>query len=320
MQKTSHNLKKFAIATLFLLGIFFVSSLVSAAGYTALILSNSKPVVSSTNNAQTSFDDTTTYDLDPGDTLTGTGTLTWTAGFVGGLPAMGLGSPGSGAVPLSYPFDFCSASSSYPGNINPHPNFNTTTARICEIEFNTPYAGTGTASYNIRASANAVRGSVWAFGLNANGGSTPLEKDFNIRIKPKINSFTCDTGATATTLSWDLSGYSSALVTKPDGTSFPISGTGVGNATPITLGGIYTLTTETDVSTASCTIPTATPVLNVTVPASVSATPGQNTTVPFTFSNDGPVGSKVHIIGCDYATPPPTGSLPPNCPPIDLNN
>jgi len=128
-----------------------------------------------------------TYDIDPGGTYGPVqGTLVWSGGFTSPLPAMGMGKPGLGYMPSDYPLG-CEASSNYPGSTPGNSGVPTGFGgyRICEIAFNTPIAGSGTAYYTFYASPDAVPGTLYLIGLTSNGGSNTLEKDFYLRIRPK---------------------------------------------------------------------------------------------------------------------------------------
>jgi len=110
-----------------------------------------------------------------------------------------------------------------------------------------------------------------------------------------ISSFTCDGDAT---LAWNTSDCSSRSISPTIG-----SVVAVGN-TQGTVGTTYTLTADSNTSTAHCPAPTLTsgwqengsPTLDKTV------TPGTSITVPFDFSNTGQSGSVINDTKCAGGT------------------
>ena len=115
----------------------------------------------------------------PGRTYAVNGTIRYNPGWPSGLPALGLGAPKLGYIPIGYPFT-CSAV----GGTNSIAVSNTASGKICESIFTNANTATitGTASYTIAADANAPTGD-YLFGLTTNTGATAVEPDFYIRVQ-----------------------------------------------------------------------------------------------------------------------------------------
>lgn len=108
---------------------------------------------------------------------TAQGTINYGSGFPTGLPAMGMGAPNLGYIPISYPFTCAATDGTLSVSVN-----NTAGGKICEVIFNNAIPGTGDATYTITADANAPKGD-YIFGLNANAGATVAEPSFYIRVQ-----------------------------------------------------------------------------------------------------------------------------------------
>ncbi|MFA5791965.1 MAG: hypothetical protein WC884_02920 [Candidatus Paceibacterota bacterium] len=257
-----------------------------------------------------------TCDVEPGSFfMTADATLTWGAGFPSPLPAMGMGQPGLGYIPSSYPLT-CAASSSYPGS---GPGNSGAGGKICEITFDETTAGSGSAFYYIYVDAGATRGERYLMGLTSNGGSNTLAQDFYVRVKPlvcTIQSFTCDANAT---LAWSTANCAGASIDGGIGIVPVPTGSKINNSFRT----IYTLTATNSVSSA--TSPAACgsgPAINAkwvdtgTETMTINLTPGQNSiTLPLNFWNAGASGSVLKVTGCDPVITSGQGSItvPPQC-------
>jgi|GEM_PF-3396509 len=259
-----------------------------------------------------------TCDIEPGDYMTTDGTVEWGAGFLSGLPAMGMGGVGIiplGYIPASYNGIYCAAGSSYPGS---GPGNSTLDGKICEITFNTPIAGTGNAWYNVYAEPSAIRGSKYKMGLASNGGSNTLQVDFYVRVKPLaciIESFSCSGGV----LTWN---------TSPICTTREISNVGnvgVSGSTNVQTG-TYILTVSNgetgDFSLKYCEPSpalTARWTENSATTITKEVVPGTIQNVNLNFSNTGDAGSTVNVTGCSPIVVSGTvGTIVPDCPPTSL--
>ncbi|MFA5791683.1 MAG: hypothetical protein WC884_01455 [Candidatus Paceibacterota bacterium] len=127
-----------------------------------------------------------------------------------------------------------------------------------------------------------------------------------------ISTFTCSSN----TVAWSTSNCSNVSVKNPS--SSTISTLATGSSTPV-VNGVYTLTTETGSSTATCSVPV--PAINAkwvstgTDTMTINLTPGQNSiTVPFDFWNSGASGSTLNVTGCPPTkTGPGNITVPPSC-------
>jgi hypothetical protein len=252
------------------------------------------------------------YYLEPGSSLTVTGTLEWDAGFNSPLPAMGLGAPGLGYIPADYPMT-CTASGGVGGG-------NSNGSSICERTFNSTVAGSGTASFTINVSPGAPRGEVYSLGLTSNGGSNVKEKNFNIRVTPAdlpactVNTFTCSSN----TLAWSTSNCYNVFVKGPTPSSTAtISTSSTGSAGPVSSGTYLLYGPDGMLIKAATTCSSPVPVLEVTAEENVTAAPGQTITIPFEFKNDGEVGSTIRVDGNAGCTATTSGGISIVAPGID---
>jgi len=118
------------------------------------------------------------YCIGRGDRIEATGTIAYGAGFTGQLPAMGMGPPGVGYIPVNVPFT-CVATA---GDRGKPPN-NGPTGKTCEVSFDNTNTQTviGTAKYTLRADDNAGNGT-YRFGLTSNAGTSIVEPPFYLKI------------------------------------------------------------------------------------------------------------------------------------------
>ncbi len=132
--------------------------------------------------------------LDRGNSYILDGTITYGSGL-GERPKMGIGAPGLGYLPISYPFG-CNAQ----GERNSVETRNIANEKICEVSFtnaNTePISGIGI--YTITVNTDAPEGD-YPFGLVSSPGSTVTEPDFYIRIQalppPACNAYAFSGGS-----------------------------------------------------------------------------------------------------------------------------
>ena len=122
-----------------------------------------------------------------------------------------------------------------------------------------------------------------------------------------INSFSCDGYAT---LAWSTSGCSSVSLNNGASTN----NYSTGNTTGV-VGTTYTLTADGNTSSRTCPVPS----LTVSGGGSQSVSPGQQVTLPFSFSNTGQSGSIIHYLGCNPFMTGGISLFSNNCPsPYDL--
>jgi hypothetical protein len=114
----------------------------------------------------------------PGGSHRTSGTIVYGAGFPDGLPALGIGAPKLGYIPVSYPF-VCQAKGGA-GAISDH---NVADGKICEAIFENTVSAevSGKVDYVITAGVDAGTGD-YLFGLTTNVGARFLEPNFWIRI------------------------------------------------------------------------------------------------------------------------------------------
>jgi hypothetical protein len=117
--------------------------------------------------------------LPPGGTHLTRGTIVYGAGFPDGLPALGLGAPLLGYIPVSAPFT-CVAK----GGTRAISDHNVADGKICEAIYENRVTSEvrGTASYVVTAAANAPEADT-LFGLNANTGARWEEPNFYLRVR-----------------------------------------------------------------------------------------------------------------------------------------
>jgi len=300
---------RFFFASLIIFSLLIIFNVVYAAEYIslrALLSADNNPLRSTEvfgpNGCPIRSGDTLeTCDVEPGGFfMTADATLEWGAGFPSPLPAMGMGQPGLGYIPPSYPLT-CAAASSYPGS---GPGNSGAGGKICEITFDETTAGSGSAFYYIYVDTGATRGERYLMGLTSNGGSNTLAQNFYVRVKPlvcTISTFTCDANAT---LNWSTANCTSASIDNGIG-AVPVPD---GSKTNNSYSTIYNLTVSNSISgitsSAACpAAPTLTAYWNESGTGSLNkaVTPGQTYSVPFTFKKAG--SGSLRFKRCYYSNP-----------------
>ncbi|MCL5775001.1 MAG: hypothetical protein M1333_02185 [Patescibacteria group bacterium] len=227
-----------------------------------------------------------TCDIDPGGTLGPfVGTMDWQAGFPSPLPAMGMGSETSyGYLPGTVPLG-CTSSTAYPGATLGNSGVPTGFGgdQICEVAFNSAFAGVGQGQYMFYASPSATPGQRYYMHLSSHNPYPPVITPFYIRIRPaavcNINSFTADNTTVgyngSTNLRFTLSGNFAWNISTISGSGLanPSSGTsssGVSSSGNLTNTTTYRLTCGPDSQDVTVVVPSA-PVCS---PANTSGSPG----------------------------------------------
>lgn len=116
-----------------------------------------------------------------GGTLDVVAGASYPAGFPSGLPAMGLGAPNLGYIPVDWPFT-CTAA-----GLDRAVGMGNSGAgeKICEVNFDNTNtsAAMGRASYRLKASSTLQAGpQLYQFGFTCNYGCTVLHPGFKVRI------------------------------------------------------------------------------------------------------------------------------------------
>ncbi len=117
------------------------------------------------------------YCMTPGGTYRTGGTIAYGPGFPEGLPALGLGAPGLGYVPATYPFT-CEAK-----GMRFATSEQNVVGKICEAIFENMIVENvqGSAVYTVTAAPDAGPGD-YPFGFQTNVGATALTPSFWLRV------------------------------------------------------------------------------------------------------------------------------------------
>ena len=119
--------------------------------------------------------------LPPGGTLDVVSSASYPPGFPQGLPAMGLGAPNLGYIPVDWPFT-CEAQGL---DLAVGSGNSGAGGKICEVNFDhtLQWVAQGRAAYRLRADASLQPGpQLYQFGFTCNTGCTPLHPGFKVRI------------------------------------------------------------------------------------------------------------------------------------------